>query len=489
MGAAEITDNYSHENDESYLEGEIADFNALSEDIEKSVESKNFKLTKDYINSNGNYTDGISVNIDDLVIDGQGHTIDANKKSRVFKINARNVVLKNISIVNGNFDNHGGGIYWLGENGTVDSSVFINCNSSKSGGAVFFKNTATLTNSVFKDNKAYFGGAVDFEEICIISNSKFSNNSATFLGGGVFCFDFGEFLNTLFEDNIAGDGGGIYFSKTGIVNKSVFNYNYAIGYGGAIISDSNVVISNSTFFNNYGKFGGVLYFKDSGVVDKSIFRNNRAESGGVISGVENVAVNHSIFVNNSATTTGGAVSYTGKSISINNSEFTYNDANTSNSIYISSNSAEVVNCVFNNLVSTYDSEIYVNAKKSSINNLSFNNVTLPVEENTSQVNVVVNNTKNILIKIKTTIKAKSATFKASLKTKKYTVYLKSSKAISNKKLKLKIKGKTFTAKTNRKGKAVFKIKLNKKGKFKSKISFAGDNLFNSCKKQVLIKIY
>ena len=80
-------------------------------------------------------------------------------------------------------------------------------------------------------------------------------------------------------------------------------------------------------------------------------------------------------------------------------------------------------------------------------------------------------------KAKAKIDAKKKTFKKSVKTKKYTITLKTNtnKAMKKAKVPLKIKGKTYKATTNAKGKAVFKIKkLTKKGTFKAKVKFAGN---------------
>ena len=107
--------------------------------------------------------------------------------------------------------------------------------------------------------------------------------------------------------------------------------------------------------------------------------------------------------------------------------------------------------------------------------------------------------KNIkIIKKKTKIIAKKKTFKKSKKVKKFTVTLKTIKGSSingktylkaGKKLTLKIKGKTYKAKTNKKGKAVFKIKnLKKKGVFKAVIKFKGDNIYKPSTKKVKIRI-
>lgn len=94
-------------------------------------------------------------------------------------------------------------------------------------------------------------------------------------------------------------------------------------------------------------------------------------------------------------------------------------------------------------------------------------------------------------KEKTKIIAKNKKFKKSQKTKKYSISLKNSKGKAVKKVKvsLKIKGKTYTAKTNAKGKAIFKIKkLNKKGTFKATVTFKGNTYYKKVSKKVKIKI-
>ena len=89
------------------------------------------------------------------------------------------------------------------------------------------------------------------------------------------------------------------------------------------------------------------------------------------------------------------------------------------------------------------------------------------------------------------ITAKAKTFKRTVKTKKYTITLKNhkNKVIKNVKVTLKVKGKTYTAKTNSNGKAIFKItKLTKKGTFKSVITYKGNSLYKKVTKSVNIKI-
>ena len=103
-------------------------------------------------------------------------------------------------------------------------------------------------------------------------------------------------------------------------------------------------------------------------------------------------------------------------------------------------------------------------------------------------------TKTATIKVNkeaTKLTAAKKTYKAKVKTKKYTVTLKDSKgkAIKGLKVTLKVKGKTYKASTNAKGKATFKIKnLKKKGKYTAKVNFAGNNLYNKVAKSVKITV-
>ena len=57
------------------------------------------------------------------------------------------------------------------------------------------------------------------------------------------------------------------------------------------------------------------------------------------------------------------------------------------------------------------------------------------------------------------------------------------------KVTLKVKGKTYSAKTNNKGKATFKItKLTKKGTYKATIKYNGDKYYKKSNKNIKIKI-
>ena len=102
-----------------------------------------------------------------------------------------------------------------------------------------------------------------------------------------------------------------------------------------------------------------------------------------------------------------------------------------------------------------------------------------------------------VVKKTTSVSAASKSYKASEKTKKFTVTLKSDKCSSidgkaylgmGKKITLKVNGKTYTAKTNALNQAVFKLNINKKGTYKAEISFAGDGRYAASKTTAKIKI-
>lgn len=56
-------------------------------------------------------------------------------------------------------------------------------------------------------------------------------------------------------------------------------------------------------------------------------------------------------------------------------------------------------------------------------------------------------------------------------------------------MKLKVKGKTYTGKTNSMGKVMFKItNLSKKASYKAKISYVGDKTYEAASKTVTLKV-
>ncbi|WP_407374824.1 Ig-like domain repeat protein, partial [Methanobrevibacter sp.] len=128
------------------------------------------------------------------------------------------------------------------------------------------------------------------------------------------------------------------------------------------------------------------------------------------------------------------------------------------------------------------------------NRLTFAVVFLGDEDYTGSVSVYL-----IVIKKKpVTMTTPAKSYKVATKTKSYTVSLKTIKGASadgktyfgaGQKVTLKVNGKTYTAKTNAKGQATFKItNLKKKGKFTALIKFAGSTTYNAVSKKAILTI-
>ena len=103
---------------------------------------------------------------------------------------------------------------------------------------------------------------------------------------------------------------------------------------------------------------------------------------------------------------------------------------------------------------------------------------------------VTKTVKIVIQKAAVKLKAPAKAFKQNKNIKKYTVTLKNNnnKAIKNIKITLKVNKKTYTAKTNAKGVATFKIKIIKKGNYTAKIKFAGNKYYKAASKSAKIKI-
>lgn len=85
--------------------------------------------------------------------------------------------------------------------------------------------------------------------------------------------------------------------------------------------------------------------------------------------------------------------------------------------------------------------------------------------------------------------AAKATLKLKDKTKQYTVTLKNNKnaVMKNAKITITVNKKTYSAKTNAKGQAIFKLtKLTKKGTYSATVKYAGNNIYKAVTKTVKI---
>ena len=199
----------------------VRNFRYLDDLIHSGV--KEIVLDSDIVLDDGEESeyerDGITIDVDGLVIDGRNHTIDAREKVPIFYVRAEDVTIRNVNFINGFTDEYGGAIY----------------NSGK----------LTVIESHFKNNLAGFedyigcGGAIYNAGNLTVIESHFINNKS--------CSEYD-----------AGGGGAIYARASSVTNilKSTFENNSSQCDGGAIISDGELTIRKSRFANNSSDYGG-----------------------------------------------------------------------------------------------------------------------------------------------------------------------------------------------------------------------------------------
>ena len=329
-------------------------------------------------------------------------------------------------ITNSNFTKNtaskGGAV--LNENGaklTVDNSTFKDNAADSYGGAVLNNGELIVTNSVFDANDILNRGSagVDHGGAAIynwenakldISKSNFTNNIKNYVNGdrlvgAVTTIGNATIRDSYFVNNSGRWGGAL--AATGGVSGSAINtisvdgtkfVNNTALYGGAMfVWASNYTISNSVFDNNsaFGKGdmspndnngGALIVTQDnipvSGKIVNSNFTNNKAQYGGAAWINEGtVDIDGSNFINNTATTTAGAIGfdsqYTKIIATVDSSKFVNNTAGSyAGAIYnlgdltvsgseFDNNKAQFGDIIYNNKIYNKEGILSINGNKYS----------------------------------------------------------------------------------------------------------------------------
>ena len=463
-----------------------------------------FDLSYDY-----EYLNGMNINRSMTII-GNGFTIDGSGQARIFTITPGvEVAFKKINFINAKTSSMGGAIYG---DAIVRDCTFIN-NSAKLGGAIY--GNSHVYDSTFLNNSAMgiglfhgYGGAMNrgYAQGC-----TFKYNTANHCGA----FYNGTAYNCMFIANSAPGGGGAF--RIGNATQCTFIDNYAGIYGGAVresIVRNCIFINNTagdrggaiygfeaydcTFIGNSASNGGAAY--DTKIYNSRFDRNHATEGGAAY----DVTAVRCEFTNNYASNNGGAM-YAGE---INSGIFKNNTAMANGSNTYRTNiiiaptkiASPSITTVYNGgkyLIATLKND-YGDSLSGIKLTVILNGKTLtPTTDKNGQVKIstakLVPKAYDVTIRFdgnayfakstatsKITVKkasvkltAKKKTFKAKAKVKKYTVTLKDSKgkAIKKVKLTLKIKGKTYRAKTNRKGMATVGFKNLKVGKYEITVKY------------------
>ncbi len=416
---------------------------------------------------------GIKIN-KTLLINGNGHSIDAGNMTRIFNILADNVVLKNITFLNANCFNPHANYHELTIVGgplplnavVYDSGKFsdksINYIAiSLKGGAIYCRaNGLKITDSTFKGNIADNGGAIYIDGCdSQLHNLLFSNNTS-YEGGAVYVCGKSSITQSIFDSN-KGLCVGSSISSTGDVN--IKNCRFTNGNGRDVVLYGNWQIDNinSSHYHSFVKFTGMLDFKYELTHDHGEYHTLK-----ITFGVRKYFIYNNSFQND-------AYGYSpSKSFCLDVNGKIYN-------LRTDENSQSELSLIMPNgycTVKAYNPITNLSISKSfNFGPYIYNYTTINIEE-------VEKPTPKLV--------AKNKVYNKKLKTKLYTIALKGK---NNEKLKkawvsLNINGKSFKAKTNKNGKATFKIKLNRKGTFKAKITFKGNKNYNKTSKTVKIKV-
>ena len=328
----------------------------------------------------------IVINANNVVIDGNGSTINAHDKTG-FIVNGTNVTFKNIKINNATYSSYsfinnffikaqqgtnqnGGAILFLGDNGTVINSEFVNNTAADFGAAIFFTGNGNVTDSKFIDNKIIHsgytrdaGGAIYFQKNGTVMNSQFSGNDAS-QGGAIAFIGEGKLINSTLNNNKASFGGAVYFKSNSYVKDSTFDGNEAISVGGAIYSVSSAVVENTTIKNNYAETDATISCLKDLTASNSEFINNTAFIN-ILSSKDDSSITNCSFINNTVKYD-SIINAEGDDTKI--SDVTLTD-NTGTGIKVTGDDSSIKNIVANNHTGTV---IEVNGNKNSVNNITAN---------------------------------------------------------------------------------------------------------------------
>ena len=237
------------------------------------------------------YLDGIRLDVDNLIIDGNNHSIDACGKARIFLIVANNIAIKNITLKNG-FSQKGGAIFNEGDGLSIEKSFFSNNSAQYAefpvfsmGGAIENSGEMSISESAFSLNRAESGGAIANSGKLTISKSTLCDNSVqsdkppVFIQGGAVDND-GELsmLGCEMERNLSQkDGGAIANAGRLSMADCLVSNNSSKENGGAITNSGLMEIKDSKVTQNSAEIGGAIYNIDEGIIDDVLFEGNECE--------------------------------------------------------------------------------------------------------------------------------------------------------------------------------------------------------------------
>ena len=271
-----VSDDIISDNDDNAVEITQDEINTETENTktfadlyyEISNASDVLEIQCDYkYNNETDENTGILLNMDNFVINGNGHTIDGDNQTRIFTILAKNVTINNLTFINAN--------------GFAGSVFNIN------------PNCLLTTNNVILKNNTGPAGAVVALGTYVSNNDKFIDLSSSSLGPVT-----------------------VYNGGKGVFNNALMMSSKQLAWG-LIFANSNsyLYVYNSTFANTTSKYTTAIRGNKATVIENSTFINLHADfSAGAIgvkcdiqNSIDELTINNCTFVNVTSEKNGGAI--------------------------------------------------------------------------------------------------------------------------------------------------------------------------------------
>jgi hypothetical protein len=420
LGVVSATENM--DNQEISLDSNSTDLDLAIEDnlAESGGEVKSFDEIQDQINHadvngivelEGTYQGNkkpIAVNKSvTLQGKGSGATLDAKNLSSILKITANNVILKNITFINGYSASNAGAIDWHANNGQMFNCSFFNNSAFQNGGAINWNGmNLNITGCEFNDCTCYsktyeyepHGGALYIQgsNIYIGECSFKAANSAAFrcFGGAIYLR---AYNSTIVDSNFTDFNvtlGELYISRSTsakLRNLKFANYvswledYYIEGWKGPVrcefssdilMADCDIVNTTTDSNIKYAGEGGGFYGYKSELINitNCNFINNTAQDGSSIYlyNTSSVVIDNCIFSKNEGYTGVINIEYCSNTIFMDNN-FSKNTLYDNVGIYaMESPYTIIINNTFNDMDDDYIKAIEIySCPNSKVINCTF----------------------------------------------------------------------------------------------------------------------
>lgn len=334
----------------------MGDKSQNAENLLKCIESfeKNIQLECDIYIKNS-----IKITQDDLTIDGNGHTIDAQNNSQIFNITGNNITLKNIIFKNALTKKSGGAILnFKGAIKVIDCEFINNTTSQGDGGAICnWNGNMEVNHCEFNNNcSEKDGGAIFNGGEIIISHSDFHNNISK---RGLTIFNNSDSILTLKKSNFKRDNSNLENSLTNneIFNKGMINLESGKTNQKKLIK-SGFIHEVSNNFNSFKYLDNLIQDNEKIILDCDIEKINENDyKNGITIDKDGLIIDgngHTI----DALGKSRIFTITAQNVTLKNINFKNGTSDMGGSIKTKSNSLMIINCNFENNLSQDGGAIY-----------------------------------------------------------------------------------------------------------------------------------